>query len=235
MLVYKYMGALLALLSIVIIALLVVRVGSKALMMTGLSWDTASFQAYSAFFGVGFTTKEAEMVVDHPIRRRIIKQLILLGNIGLTSAFATLVVTFVQTTGVTQTLETAAWIIGGLVILALLSKVKILGVAVDAVIHTTLERAGVSHVLDYDLLLRVQSGYCVTEIDILENNVLAGKMLSEARSSDKGIIVLGITGKDGVFHGVPGPDDRVEEGDVIIVYGDEESIKKLNSEVDVVD
>ena len=85
------MGALLALLTIVIFALLVVRVGAKALMMTGMSWDAASFQAYSAFFGVGFTTKEAEMVVDHPIRRRIIKQLILFGNIGLTSAFATLV------------------------------------------------------------------------------------------------------------------------------------------------
>jgi len=223
------MGALLALLSIVIIALLVVRVGSKALMMTGLSWDTASFQAYSAFFGVGFTTKEAEMVVDHPIRRRIIKQLILFGNIGLTSAFATLVVTFVQTSGATQTLETAAWIIGGLVVLALLSKVKILGVVVDAAIQSTLERAGVSHVLDYDLLLRVQSGYCVTEIDILEDNFLAGKKLSETRPSDMGVIVLGITGKDGVFHGVPGPSDRVEAGDVIIVYGDEEAIKKLNS------
>ncbi len=41
-------------------------------MMTGLSWDAASFQSYSAFFGVGFTTREAELVVNHPIRRRII-------------------------------------------------------------------------------------------------------------------------------------------------------------------
>ncbi len=31
-------------------------------MMTGLSWDAASFQSYSAFFGVGFTTREAELV-----------------------------------------------------------------------------------------------------------------------------------------------------------------------------
>ena len=214
-------------LTIVTFALLVVRVGSKALMMTGMSWDAASFQAYSAFFGVGFTTKEAEMVVDHPIRRRIIKQLILFGNIGLTSAFATLVVTFVQTSGVTQTLETAGLIVGGLIALALLSKVKILGVAVDKVIHLTLERAGVSHVLDYDLLLRVQSGYCVSEIDIQENNSIAGKLLSETRPADKGIIVLGITGKDGIFRGVPGPEDRVDAGDVITVYGNEEAIKKL--------
>ena len=61
-----------ALLVIALVSLLAVRVAATALMMTGLSWDTASFQAYSAFFGVGFTTKEAELVVNHPVRRRII-------------------------------------------------------------------------------------------------------------------------------------------------------------------
>lgn len=219
-----------ALLSIVTFSLLVVRVGSKALMMTGMSWDAASFQAYSAFFGVGFTTKEAEMVVDHPIRRRIIKQLILFGNIGLTSAFATLVVTFVQTSGVTQTLETAGLILGGLIVLALLSRVRVLGIVVDSVIQMTLERAGVSHVMDYDLLLRVQSGFCVSEIDVLEGSLIAGKTLAATRPADQGIIVLGITNKEGVFHGVPGPNDRVEVGDVITVYGNEEAIKKLACE-----
>jgi hypothetical protein len=221
------MGALLALLTIVTLSLLVVRVGATALMMTGISWDAASFQAYSAFFGVGFTTKEAEMVVDHPIRRRIIKHLILLGNVGLTSAFATLVVTFVQTSGTIQTLEAIGLILGGLVVLVVLSKIKVLKAVLDLLIRKTLERAGVSHALDYDLLLRVQSGYCVSEIDVLEGNPIAGHSLAETRPADKGIIVLGITGKDGVFHGVPGPKDRVEAGDVITVYGNEEAIKEV--------
>lgn len=221
------MGALLALMSIVTFSLLVVRVGSKALMMTGLSWDAASFQAYSAFFGVGFTTKEAEMVVNHPIRRRIIKHLILFGNVGLTSAFATLVVTFVQTSGVTQTLETAGLIIAGLVALAILSRIQLLSRWIDVVIQMSLEKAGVTHVLDYELLLRVQSGYCVSEIDVLEDSPIAGKPLAETRPADRGIIVLGITGTDGIFRGVPGPKDRVEVGDVITVYGNEDDIKKL--------
>lgn len=221
------MGALLALLMIVTFSLLVVRVGSKALMMTGLSWDTASFQAYSAFFGVGFTTKEAEMVVDHPIRRQIIKHLILFGNIGLTSAFATLVVTFVQTSGVTQTLETAGLIVAGLLVLVLLSKIKLLRTGIDWLIQLSLERAGVVHVLDYELLLRVQSGFCVSEIDIFEGNSLAGKALFQTRPADDGIIVLGITDEDGEFRGVPGPMDKVEVGDVITVYGNETAIKKL--------
>jgi Trk-type K+ transport system membrane component len=60
---------ILALVVIALVSLLAVRVGATALMMTGLSWDTASFQAYSAFFGVGFTTREAEMVVNQLIPR----------------------------------------------------------------------------------------------------------------------------------------------------------------------
>ena len=42
-----------ALFIIALVSLLVVRVGSTALMMTGISWDTASFQAYSAFSASG--------------------------------------------------------------------------------------------------------------------------------------------------------------------------------------
>ena len=52
---------LFALLIIVAVALLIVRIGATALMMTGLSRDVAEFQAISCFFGVGFTTNEAEI------------------------------------------------------------------------------------------------------------------------------------------------------------------------------
>ena len=90
------MGPFLALVIIVLVALMVVRLGSSALQLTGMSKPVAQFQAASAFFGVGFTTKEAELVVDHPVRRRIILHLIIFGNIGLTSALATLLVTFMS-------------------------------------------------------------------------------------------------------------------------------------------
>ncbi|MFV1995268.1 MAG: hypothetical protein ACC661_07510 [Verrucomicrobiales bacterium] len=55
------MVAIFVLLVIIALALLVVRVGGTTLMMTGLSWDIASFRAYSAFFGTGSTTSEADL------------------------------------------------------------------------------------------------------------------------------------------------------------------------------
>ncbi|MCB1232329.1 MAG: TrkA C-terminal domain-containing protein [Verrucomicrobiae bacterium] len=221
------MGHLLALLVIVTLSLIIVRVGATALMMTGLSWDTASFQSYSAFFGVGFTTREAELVVDHPIRRRIIRDLILAGNIGLTTVLTTLIVTFVQLRTLTDMLETTAWIGGGLVIFVALVNLPFVKRIVDWSIRFTLKRAGVVRALDYELLLRVEAGYCISEVEILSSCCLADRPLRRSRPADLGVIVLGINRKNGEFIGAPGPDDEIRIGDVITVYGRDEDIKKV--------
>lgn len=47
------MGSFLALVIIVVVALFVVKIGSSALQLTGMSGPVARFQAASAFFGVG--------------------------------------------------------------------------------------------------------------------------------------------------------------------------------------
>ncbi len=221
------MGAILALFIIATVSLIVVRVGATALMMTGISWDSASFQAYSAFFGVGFTTREAEMVVNHPLRRRIIRDLILAGNIGLTSALATLIVTFVQSSGTSQTINSLGLIAVGLIVLILLSKLPFLQRLLDRMIRHSLERAGVVHALDYELLLRVESGYCISEIDILANSPLAGKKLAESRPADMGIVILSIQRDDGSFTGAPGANDKIMVSDVITAYGHESDLCKL--------
>ena len=68
---------------LIFISALVIRAAAIALMMTGMSEKRARFQALSAFTGTGFTTKEAEHVVNNPLRRRIISWLMILGNVGI--------------------------------------------------------------------------------------------------------------------------------------------------------
>ena len=223
------MGAILALFVIATVSIIVVRIGATALMMTGLSWDTASFQSYSAFFGVGFTTREAEMVVNHPLRRRIIRDLILAGNIGLTSALATVIVTFVQSGSTKQTLSSLGLIAGGLVILVIISKFGFVQRLLDFLIRRSLERAGVVHALDYELLLRVESGYCISEIDVLADSMIAGKTLAESRPADLHVVILSIQKDDGTFTGAPGPTDIIEAGDVITAYGHENCLRKMSA------
>ena len=65
----------------------------------GADRDELAGGALSGWVGIiwhVFTIKEAAMAVSHPVRLKIILYLIVGGNIGLTSAMATLIVTSVQ-------------------------------------------------------------------------------------------------------------------------------------------
>jgi hypothetical protein len=221
------MASIITLFVIAVISLIAVRVGATALMMTGLSWDTASFQAYSAFFGVGFTTKEAEMVVNHPVRRRIIRDLILAGNVGLTSALAALVVSMMQTEKSSQMLMMVLGVSVAVALLLSLSRVSWLQRLLDRMIHRALEHAGMVRALDYELLLRIQHGYVVSEIEVLPESYLAGKTLAESRPWDHGVIVLAIRRNEMFTAGLPGPADVIQVGDVLTSYGQEASLRAL--------
>ncbi len=82
----RCMWGLISILIVLVISLLVVRVATVALTLTGMSQQMAKFQARSAFTGAGFTTSESENVVGHPVRRRIIMLLMLVGNAGIVTA-----------------------------------------------------------------------------------------------------------------------------------------------------
>ena len=64
------MLALISLFVVVLASLLVTRVAAVMLTLTGLSAQSARFQARSAFSGAGFTTSESEAITNHPVRRR---------------------------------------------------------------------------------------------------------------------------------------------------------------------
>lgn len=223
------MGPLLALLVIVFISLLIVRIGTNALVLTGMSLSAARFQAASAFFGVGFTTAEAEMVVGHHVRRRIILHLIIAGNIGLTSALATLIVTFVNRgdEGASGLLAIIGIVLLTIVVLYVLASTSFIRKPIDAVMRYSLERAGVVRAMDYETLLNVQNGFCVSDFKITADHPFAGKALHESRPNDQGIVILGITKDDGSFVGTPNKNQVLQQGDTVMVYGSEEAVDKM--------
>ncbi len=209
------------------VSLLAVRAGSTALMMTGLSWDAASFQSYSAFFGVGFTTREAELVVNHPVRRRIIRDLILAGNIGLTSGLATLVATLMQNSTGLRPLLVVGGLVASLLAMIYLSRVGWIQRTIDRVIQHTLERTGLVRVMDYELLLRIQHGYVVSEVEILASMPLANQPLRQSRPWDHGVVILAVKTDGKSSKGIPNADTVLHEGDAVTVYGEEHHIRRL--------
>ena len=220
-------AALLTLIVISLVSLIAVRAGATALMMTGLSWDAASFQSYSAFFGVGFTTREAELVVNHPVRRRIIRDLILAGNVGITSSVATLVATLVQNSSGFKPLVIVTLLVSGLAVILYLTRVSWVQSWMDKVIQSTLKRAGIVHVMDYELLLRVNHGYVVMEVDVLEGSPLANHSLRETRPWDHGVIILAVARNGEKLQGIPNADTIILPGDVLTTYGKQSSVHKL--------
>ena len=50
---------------------IVVRLASTIMRLTGLPDNVARFQSLSAITGTGFTTRESELIVNYPIRRRV--------------------------------------------------------------------------------------------------------------------------------------------------------------------
>ncbi len=224
------MSALIMFLLVVLFSIIVVRIGTVALKMTGLSRDVAAFQAQSAFSGVGFTTSESEYVVSHPVRRRIIRILMLLGSAGFTSALATLVLTFVNTTPA-ESLERAMWLAVGLGVLLFFGKSKLVDRGLSWLIERALERFTTIKVYDYEQLLGLSRGYTISMFKVREDSWLAGRKLRDLRLDEEGVLVLSIYRRvDGEerFIGAPHGDTEIMVGDTLVCYGPEDTLLNLS-------
>jgi len=222
---------ILSFLLVILVSIVIVRIGAVALEMTGLPKEVAAFQAQSAFSGVGFTTSESEYVVSHPVRRRIIRLLMLLGSAGITSAIATLVLSFVGTTAMEAGTNLVLLILGVLA-LYVFSRSKIIDKVLRRVIVSALTRFTTIKVYDYYRLLGLSHGYTIGEIIVRKSSWLANKTLRELQLDKEGILVLAIyrkgpKGKE-LFLGAPSGSTRILPGDILVCYGMEDAIIRLS-------
>jgi len=219
--------AAISLLIIVSLSFLIVRIGTIALTMTGLSEDIASFQSLSAFSGVGFTTDEAETVLVTAARRRIVKMLIRLGSVGVVTAISSLFLSLTDSAGAISV--RLAVIIAGLILLVLLSRNQWFQRILTPLIRKLLQRTGAVHVHDYASLLRMREGYGVSEVEVTTGSWLAGGTLRQLRPRAEGVTVLGIIRNDGQYIGAPQPDEPFEPGDRLILYGQTDRLREISA------
>lgn len=215
------------LLVVVTVSIVVTRIASVALVMTGLSHDLARFQARSAFSGVGYTTGEAEKLMNHPARRRIVMILMLAGNAGLVTALASMVIAVVQTDDASAALLRLGVLTVGLVVLYLLTRSARVEVVLRTLIHRALRRWTGLALHDYESLLDVTGDYNVVELEVGEQGWLADRSLEELQLPDEGVTVLAVRRRSGSFLGAPGGDVVLETGDVLVVYGHRSTLREL--------
>jgi len=217
-----YVGILLV---AILVSFIVVRSGGLALQLTGIEPDVAGFQALSAFSGTGFTTREAERVVGHRTRRRIVTILIILGNAGLVTVIATLVASFTQVSGYTWFFIRLAIIIGG-----------IFG------LYQLIIRSKVGHRI-LDRLRKPLMNVILREAPAVEEIFHAGKdwaislVVIKRSSKNISLSVADITaGGDIEILAIeradtdltrPNMGEKIESGDRLLVYASRESIKRV--------
>lgn len=213
------MLAIATVLAAILISLLITRIATIALGATGLSRESARFQARSAFTGVGFTTREAENVVNHPVRRRIVLVLMLLGNAGLVTIVASLLLSFTAADEPNDAWRRIILLLGGLAAIIFLANSRVVDRTMTRVIRLVLHRFTDLDVRDYASLLQLTAGFGVTELEVAAEHWTAGRTLEALQLRREGIAVLGIQRRNGSFVGVPNGASRVEEGDTLIAYG----------------
>lgn len=214
------MVAVFSLLIIITLSVIAVRIGGIALELTGVSPEIASFQAQSAFSGAGFTTQESEAIVTHPVRRRIVRVLILFGSAGITTSIATLVLTFVGQTG-RNALARGGALLLGVAIIFLFARSKYIYNVMKRIISRALERWTSLRIFDYEQLLGFGSGYNISRIAVRKDSFLSNKKLSQLRLDREGVLVLAIYRKMGrkeEFIGAPAGETEIKTGDVLICY-----------------
>lgn len=222
---------IITLLTVVATGLIITRIATVALTYTGLSRDLARFQARSAFTGCGFTTTESERLVEHPVRRRIVMLLMLLGNGVVVMAISSIIPILLEVGAESRTLGSlavqAGGLAGGLAILWMLAASKWVDRHLSRIIAWALETFTDMRVEDYHSLLHLEEGYAVTEMKVEEGDWVSGKALIQLRLSHEGIQILGIRREDGEFIGTPTGHTVIRPGDTLLVYAEAQAVPEL--------
>jgi hypothetical protein len=212
------MVALATVLVVILVSLLITRVATVALTLTGLSREVARFQARSALSGTGFTTSAAESVVNHPVRRRIGMALMLVGGAGLVTVIASLMLSFTGA-GHRQTFHRVLLLIAGLTVVWLLARSGWVERRLSWPIARVLARWTTLDARDYAALLHLAERYAVGEIAVRSGDWLAGRRLDDLGLREEGAVILGLTLADGTWVGTPTFETSIQPGDRVVAYG----------------
>lgn len=209
---------------IIVLAWVIVQGASIVLMFTGMDRRKAKFEALSAFFGVGFTTRNSEEIVTHPERRRIISFLIVLGNGSIIAVISSLVGTFAKAS--LATVPIGLLMAAGLVLL-------LWRIAVWRGWSQRIEKWVEHKIMKWKVfkehklleMVEVEAGYVVGKVLAREDSDFVNNQLKDLHLARKGILVLAIN-RSGRIIRPPKAENYIREGDILTVFGKRSQIEK---------
>lgn len=218
------MIAAITLFLVVSLSALITKVATIALVHTGLSTQSAKFQSRSAYTGAGFTTSESEKIMDHPVRRKIIFMLMLVGNAGIVTVMSSLILTFVLPTTLASKLYGLLIVLVGMTIVYFAIKSKWLDRVLSKIVSRMLQKYTYLNIQDFAAVLHLKDNYRISEKRIETEDWMANKTLIELELLKEGITVLGVDRDGEDYFGSPTGSFKILPKDLITVYGKAEGI-----------
>jgi Trk-type K+ transport system membrane component len=208
---------LLPTLFVILVSFLIIRAAAIALMMTGMDEKRAKFQALSAFSGTGFTTKEAESVINNPKRRRIITWLMIMGNAGIVTVIITATSSLVTSKGYQLSLNVIILLAGIFLIYKIVTHKGFVrrweSFIEDKFVQSRVFEEGLT-----EDLLHLIEGYGLMRVMVMGGSPLIGSSIAEQKLTEKELLVLGIE-REKNWIPIPKPKEIIQDGDKLVVYG----------------
>jgi len=204
---------------------LLIEILSVIFKITGLELSKARFQIISILTHTGFTTRESELIVQHPVRRRIASILMIVSYV----AQATLITLLFDILYRDQKGFLNMFIVMAVVLLFIIIVTKnkyILGRferLTEKILSKNLKNSKGSRI---DRILNLSPEFSIYEVIVDEQSPMCNKTIRENNLKDNFIQVLKIDRGSEVLD-FPLAETRILHGDRIIVYGKIKSITKI--------
>ena len=223
----------------ILVSVVVVRIGAVAFELTGIDWSTAWFQAVSCFTSTGFTTRESELIMNNPHRRKIAAVLMIIGNAGLVTLIASLVNALrpqamkrtIPGLGLSIPPALIPWfdLATLIVLLAVLYRVLAgtrLAAWLNGIIRNRMTKAEKNATAYVGEMLHLGGDCSVVSVLLHEGHAAVGRSLGEKIPEEPDIRTLVVERKNGV---IPNPtgDYVVEAGDRLVLFGNPQAIRKI--------
>lgn len=207
----------------IIIFLLIIEIITVLFKLTGLSEEKARFQVISLLTGSGFTTREAELITQHPSRRKLAQLLMVLGYLGFVTGISFLVDMIKHS----MSIKNLSVLVCFFIIIWLFLREKVFLQFLDNFLEKLILKKYSKFKSPnkmYKLITRAK-GYGIYNIIIDENSGLVGVPLKDCNLKPHNMIILNID-KGNQFIGFPKRDYVLEKGDNILLYGKVDEILK---------
>ena len=212
---------------VVLVAIwLLVEVLAIVFRITGLDSRKARFQVISILTHTGFTTRESELIAQHPLRRKLASALMLVSYLAQISLISLLLNMITQ--NITQLLYVGLGLLVFVALFLFATKNKFMARKIDNLVERIIARRIIKQTnkRSVDQVLKISPDFAVYEILVDSDSVLAGITLDNAELSQMFIHVLKIDRGSSTID-FPSADFLMQVGDVLIVYGKIKSIKAL--------